>query len=386
MGLAQSLEGSFLALYTRRGADLVIQRRGGTVQISKGLPLKLADRIRRLPDVREVISGLMDLVAFEDRGLFVVIVNGWELDCPVLDRVRLIAGRRLRVGDRRHVMLGRILAANLGKRPGDVVELYAQRFEIVGVFESFSVYENGAVFMLMDELQRQMDRPGQATGFVVQANPPGDAETIQRLRAEIEALDPAIAATPCAQFVQSLKQMQVTLRDVMGRHGNRHRHGHHQCTEYHGHERVRAPAGNRRVACHGLAETPSSAIDRRGIRLAGPGRRSRRDDLGISLHQLSLSMARDIRTRTRGLVGLGCAGRRAIGTPHGGHRWSVPGAAHRLAAARRVAPRGLRNRSRNAGATGGASGPGNVFWKSRSCEAAPHLADGRLGKDRKFGT
>lgn len=210
VGLAHSLESSFLALYTRRGADLVIQRRGGTVQISKGLSLKLADRIRKMPDVREVISGLMDLVAFEDRGLFMVIVNGWEPDCPVLDRVTITAGRRLKPGDRRHVMLGRILAANLGKKPGDVVELYAKRFEVVGVFESFSVYENGAVFMLMDELQRQMDRPGQATGFVVQANPPGDAATIGRLREKIEALDPAIAATPCAQFVKSLKQMQVT--------------------------------------------------------------------------------------------------------------------------------------------------------------------------------
>jgi len=210
VGLSQSLESSFLALYTRRGADLVVQRRGGTVQLAKGLPLQLADRIDGMSGVKEVIRGLMDMVAFEKQGLFMVIVNGWEPDCPVLDRVQITAGRRLQKGDRRRVMLGRILAANLGKRLGDSVEIYSQRFEVVGIFDSFSVYESGAVFMLMEELQQQMDRPGQATGFVVQVAPADDAQVIERVRRDIEALDPAIAATPCAEFVRSLKQMQVT--------------------------------------------------------------------------------------------------------------------------------------------------------------------------------
>ncbi len=209
VGLSQSLESSFLSLYTRRGADLVVQRRGGTVQLAKGLPLAMADRIAKMPGVKEVIRGLMDMVAFEKQGLFMVIVNGWEPDCPVLDRVQVTAGRRLQKGDRHRVMLGRILAANLGKRPGDNVELYSQKFEVVGVFDSFSVYESGAVFMLMDELQQQMERRGQATGFVVQVTPPGDARVIERVRRDIEALDPAIAATPCAEFVRSLKQMQI---------------------------------------------------------------------------------------------------------------------------------------------------------------------------------
>jgi len=210
VGLSRGLEQSFLELYTRQGTDLVVQRRGGTVQIAKGLPLRLANEIRAFPECSQVISGLMDMVAFEEQGLFMVIANGWEPDSPVLRRVTLREGRKLRPGDGRHVMLGKILAANLGKRPGDTVELYAQPFEVVGIFESFSVYENGAVFLIMDELQKQMDRAGQATGFVVQANPPGDAQSIAALQGKIEALDPEIAATPCAEFVSELNQMKVT--------------------------------------------------------------------------------------------------------------------------------------------------------------------------------
>jgi putative ABC transport system permease protein len=210
VGVAESLESSFLKLYVDQNIDLVVQRRGGAVQLSKGLSVGLGREIRAIKGVREVIGGLMDMVAFEKQGLFMVIVNGWEPDCSVLDRVKILEGRRFGPNDRRHVMLGRVLAAQLKKHPGDTIDLYAQSFEVIGVFESFSIYENGAVFLLMDELQRQMDRPSQLTGYVVQVNPHGDSRTIDRVKGEIEALDTEVAATPCAEFVHSLKQMQVT--------------------------------------------------------------------------------------------------------------------------------------------------------------------------------
>jgi putative ABC transport system permease protein len=209
VGLSQSLESSFLDLYTRRGADLVVQPRGGAVQLSKGLKLSVGDQIRAIPGVREVIGGLMDLIAFEDHDLFMVIVNGWEPTCPVLDRVHILSGRRLRADDGHAVMLGRILAANLGKQMGDHVQIYGQDFAVVGIFESFSVYENGAVFMLLYELQRQMDRPGEVTGFVVQAADKRP-EAIAAIRRQIEALDSGIHAMPCAEFVRSLAQMKLT--------------------------------------------------------------------------------------------------------------------------------------------------------------------------------
>jgi putative ABC transport system permease protein len=127
----------------------------------------------------------------------------------VLDRVHVISGRRLQASDRRAVMLGRILAANLGKHTGDHVKLYGQDFEIVGELESFSVYENGGVFILLDELQRQMDRPGEVTGFVVKSADHRSA-AVAALRKKIEALDPEIAATPCAEFVNSITQIKIT--------------------------------------------------------------------------------------------------------------------------------------------------------------------------------
>jgi putative ABC transport system permease protein len=208
VGVSQSMEGSFLDSYYKHGADLVVQPRGGAVQLSKGIKLAFGDQIRSIPGVHRVISALMDMVAFEDKSLYMVIVDGWEPDCVVLQRVRILSGRRLRPGDERKVMLGRILAANLEKKAGDRIQLYGQDFEVIGVFESFSVYENGAVFMLLDELQKQMNRAGEVTGFVVDSadkRPPAVAE----IRRQIEALNSEVAATPCAEFVNSLSQMKI---------------------------------------------------------------------------------------------------------------------------------------------------------------------------------
>jgi putative ABC transport system permease protein len=209
VGVSESLESSFLDLYVQQGADLVVQRRGGAVQLSKGIKLSVGDQIRKIPGVRQVIGSLMDLISFEEQDLFMVIVNGWEPDSPVLDRLRVLNGRRLQAGDGRVVMLGRILAANLGKHTGDHVQIYGQDFEVVGEFESFSIYENGGVFMLLDELQQQMDRPGEVTGYVVKSADKRPA-AIAEIRKKIEALDPEIAATPCAEFVNSITQIKIT--------------------------------------------------------------------------------------------------------------------------------------------------------------------------------
>lgn len=208
VGVSDSLESSFLDLYTRPGSDIVVQRRGGAVQLSKGIDLAFGDKIRKIPGVRDIVAGLMDMVAFEEHDLFMVIVNGWEPDNMVLKRVKVVSGRCLQKGDGHVVMLGRILAANLGKKTGDRISLYGQDFEVIGIFDSFSVYENGAVFMLLDQLQRQMDRAGEVTGYVVLTDTRKPAD-ITRISQEIEALDPDIAATTCAEFVSNISQMKI---------------------------------------------------------------------------------------------------------------------------------------------------------------------------------
>jgi putative ABC transport system permease protein len=209
VGLSNRFEASFLELYQERGADLVVQRAGGTVQLSSGINAKIGDQIERMPHVREVIGSLMDMVSFEKTNLMAVIVNGWAPDCPVLDRVETIAGRRLIAGDRGKVMLGKVLAANLGKQVGDTIEIYSEPFEVVGIFDSFSLYESGAVFILLEELQRMMNRPHHVTGYVIQVDKSDGVNRIDEIKRQIEALDPTLAVMSTSEFVRNIAQFRV---------------------------------------------------------------------------------------------------------------------------------------------------------------------------------
>jgi len=209
IGVSQGFERSFLDLYNQRGGDLVVQHAGGVMQLSSSIDQNLGPRIQSLHGVRQVIGGLADVVALEQFDLFAVIVNGWDPDSRVLADATIVSGRRLYPGDRGRVMIGKLLADNIGRHVGDKVEIYAEQFEIIGIFESFSVYDSGAIFMLLDELQRLMDRPGQVTAYLVQATGSDDPQAVDELKKRIESLGPNISAVKVPEFIHNYAHIRV---------------------------------------------------------------------------------------------------------------------------------------------------------------------------------
>ncbi|HVA49785.1 MAG TPA: ABC transporter permease [Pirellulales bacterium] len=209
VGVAVGFERSYLEIYRSRGVDLVVQRSGRSEQLNSGLDESLGDAMRALPGVKDVIGGIVDVVSFEQHDLWYVLVNGWAADVRLFDDLKLLSGRRLRAGERGKVMLGKVLAANLGKDLGDTLELFGQEFKVAGVYESFNVYDNGAVIMLLDELQTLTDRPHQVTGFTVQADRESGHVDLADLRKRIEELQPGISALPTKEFIANVNQIKM---------------------------------------------------------------------------------------------------------------------------------------------------------------------------------
>jgi putative ABC transport system permease protein len=209
VGISRGFEKSYLELYSRRGVDLVVQRSGRTEQVTNTVDERIGDRIRELPGVYEVIGGLVDVVSFEEADLYVVLVNGWPPDSPIFDQIKITSGRALSDDDTDAVMLGRVLAGNLGRVVGDSVELYGKKFEVVGIFESSSVYENGSVVVPLALLQRLTDRQHEVTGFTVEAEPGASKEEIEELKRRIQALDPSLSVLASGEFVASITQIRT---------------------------------------------------------------------------------------------------------------------------------------------------------------------------------
>lgn len=205
-GISWGFERSFMAIYRSRGIDLVVVRAGISDQLSSSLDEHLASTLRAIPGVKDVAPSLMDAVSFEEANLASVLASGWEPNGLLARGLRILRGRPLRPGDRRAVLLGRVLALNLGKTAGEQLSIAGETFQVVGIYETDSLFENGGLVMPLKELQRMMGREGQVTGFVIVAERGVDPQALGRT---IERKLPGVAATPARDYVQQNVQLRL---------------------------------------------------------------------------------------------------------------------------------------------------------------------------------
>jgi len=209
VGIASGFERTFLELYKGVGIDLVVVRAGARQRLNSTLDQAMGDKIARIPSVRDVIPGLADVISFEDAGLYGVLVQGWVPESVIFNHTTVLSGRTLKRDDSKAVMLGSILAKNLGKQVGDELKLFEEPFRVVGIYKSTTVFEEGACTIALSELQRLMDRPNQVTGFSVIVDHPVNRKRLDQIRQEIEALGPGVTALTTDEHVKSVSEIQL---------------------------------------------------------------------------------------------------------------------------------------------------------------------------------
>jgi putative ABC transport system permease protein len=208
LGISWNFERSFLAIYSSKGIDLVVVHAGSSNQLSSSLDVHLADRLAQLEGVADVAPSLMDTVAFEDRNLASVLVDGWVPGSLLFRGIRVQDGHSLAAGDSRGIMLGRVLALNLDKKVGEPIDVAGEAFHVMGIFESDSLFENGAMIIPLETLQTMMGRQGQVTGFVIRSTA-SDPPSVEALKRRIEARIPNVAAIRARDHVLGDNQIRL---------------------------------------------------------------------------------------------------------------------------------------------------------------------------------
>jgi putative ABC transport system permease protein len=209
VGVARGFEGSLVDLYDRHKVDLVVLRAGVTQRFTSTLDARLADRLRDVPNVAAVTPVLFDVVSFEDFEVFSVTIEGLAMDSPYFDDLRVVAGRRLEEGDGRAIMLGKVLAENLHKHVGDSLDVIeGETFEVVGIYESFNVFENGSMIMPIDELRRMMGREGDVTFFMLTASRI-DQAAIDATKQAVKALAAGLDAIPSREYADTAVELRM---------------------------------------------------------------------------------------------------------------------------------------------------------------------------------
>src|SRR5271168_1195417 len=82
VGLANSFEQTFLSLYKNAKIDMIVLRSGARARLTSALPESLGEKMKHVAGVRQVYYGLVDMTAFEDAGLYNVVIQGWEPETP----------------------------------------------------------------------------------------------------------------------------------------------------------------------------------------------------------------------------------------------------------------------------------------------------------------
>lgn len=209
VGIAHGFEGSLLKVYEQHAIDLVVMRAGVSQRMSSSLDRKLAGKIRRLENVASVTPVLFEVVSLEDYDAIGVTIQGYPLDAPYFEQIKFVAGRRPQAGDKRVVMLGRVLAESVRKKVGDSLDVVeGQPFRVIGIYESYNVFENGSMIMEIDELSRLMGREGDATFFMVTARRT-DKAAIEALRKRIKGLQQGVDAMPGKEYADTASELRL---------------------------------------------------------------------------------------------------------------------------------------------------------------------------------
>jgi putative ABC transport system permease protein len=210
VGVSNGFTRSFGDVYRAHGVDLVVSRKGAADRLSSGISASSTEAIRQIDGVRDTAGLLLETMSLEQEGIYGLPTIGIQSDAWLLQDYRLTQGRALRDDDQKVVMLGAQLALRLKEQTGGTILFFEdESFEVIGVFESYSTWENSSVIMPLDQLQRLTDRPSQVTYVNVVLENRTSQQDMSRVIAAIESMDDRLLAMPTEEFVQTDTRMRL---------------------------------------------------------------------------------------------------------------------------------------------------------------------------------
>jgi len=211
--------------FDSRRVDLIVQQAGRSGGLNSDFGESFVYKARELPGVEAVAEGVVNLVdvtrpsGTSDQ----VMIQGWQADNFGYADFTMIAGRKLVAGDRRKVMLGATLAGNLTKTVGDTVVFGrddpddpSNRYEVVGVFDSPVIFEQGAAIVPIEDARALTGMRVTGMSVRIRRSPGVDHDAVvEEVRKRIDALrdpnDPTarLAAQRPESYINNLSHLKM---------------------------------------------------------------------------------------------------------------------------------------------------------------------------------
>ncbi len=177
IGLAWGVKQSWGDAFKVRKTDLVV-RKTNVGFAPQPFDEKLVEAVRQSPDVAEAANYLMEILSIEEAST--IIVSGREWGSFMWDTLDLVEGAMPANGEEHSVVLGKLAAEMLGKKPGDTITIEVEEFKVTGIVDGKAVVENGSVILSLSVLQRLMQKTGQVNFINIRLKPGVDIEATAR--------------------------------------------------------------------------------------------------------------------------------------------------------------------------------------------------------------
>ena len=220
LGISQGFTRSFADIYAAHSVDIVVSRQGSADRLSSSVDVAFAETIAEFPEVDRAAAVLLETLSLEDAGVYGVPTMGvlpgsWLLeDYEISSRndgavVQSDGADTNLLSDKQSVLLGVHLADRLRVRAGGIIQLFDEPYDVVGVFQSPSMWENGSMILPLEGLQELTDRLGQATYINVVLSGPVSGDAAEKAIERIAALDARLLPLTTSQFVETDTRMQL---------------------------------------------------------------------------------------------------------------------------------------------------------------------------------
>jgi ABC-type lipoprotein release transport system permease subunit len=159
---------------------------------------RVAGEVRALPGVDEVDGMLYTNALLDDRDY--LFVFGYDPEGFAVDHFRIVEGQALAEARRvrgKPILLGRRAADSMDLGVGDTLRFSGSAFRIVGIYETGSGLEDGAVVLPLEEAQSLALQPRRVSVLYLKLSDPGQADEVQ---ARIERRFPDLAIATSAGF------------------------------------------------------------------------------------------------------------------------------------------------------------------------------------------
>ncbi|MEA3350942.1 MAG: FtsX-like permease family protein [Chloroflexota bacterium] len=183
-------------------AEIMIRQAGIADTGYSTIDERIGDKIAVLPEVQNVSGMAFTATVLPDAGAF-FILQGLAPNEYRIQRLNVVEGKRLT--SNHQILLGRMMAEAMSKNVGDIIEISASRFSVIGIFESSSSWmEMGGVITLRDA-QTFAGKPRKVGMYMVKVHDPSQAEAIVEM---INTNFPEVHAALTGEFAEQMPDME----------------------------------------------------------------------------------------------------------------------------------------------------------------------------------